>query len=296
MLSSTNSLLLEGAVSDLHRLKVTNRLLHARLAADPDGWVDKMISAAKNWETTHDNPFAQYDVMKVGQMEAEIDSLAQKVGRLGATHLAKLKKNRDEIARAYGAVELGLMFRSVLPLPGNLELTIDAASLVPIWNEKITKHGGPGLPKGIWEAWNADPGNLVGPRPEFYSMLETAVRAAPEALVAWNRSATTAAYAVLGISRGNRKSRPRESARRRGGRHGSGSERAGRPTVLRLLHVRRLRHGSSSGSLPPSNEPCHLRELLVPWQPRQRPEPPLRDHPPRRPGGQLGDRRPDVRM
>lgn len=132
LLSSTNNLLLEGAVRDLHRLKVTNRLLHARLAADPNGWVDKMVASAKNWETTDENVFARYDAMKVEDMEAEIDSLAKTIGRLDGNHLAKLKRNRDEIAGAYGAVELGLMFRSVLPLPGSLELTINAAALVPV--------------------------------------------------------------------------------------------------------------------------------------------------------------------
>jgi hypothetical protein len=184
LLSATNNLLLEGAVRDLHRLKMTNRLLHARLASDPNGWIDKMVSAARNWETTDENTFAPYDAMKVEEMEKEIDAPATTIGRLDGKHLAKLTKNRDEIARAYGAVELGLMFRSVLPLPGSLELTIDAASLVPVWSEKITTRGGPPLPKGIWAAWSADPGNLVGPRPEFYAMLETAIHAAPDALLA----------------------------------------------------------------------------------------------------------------
>lgn len=50
--------------------------------------------------------------------------------------------------------------------------------------EKIRDHGGPELPNGIWAAWSTDAGNLVGPRAEFYAMLETAIRAAPKALIA----------------------------------------------------------------------------------------------------------------
>lgn len=180
LLRATDRLRLEGAISDLHRLKLTNQLLHARLASDANGWVDRMIKSVEGWETTRDNVFAEYDGMSATQLSDEVENLRSAVKKLDGKHLERLKKNRKEIAAAYGAIETGLVLHRTLPLSGSLELTIDALAIRSAWPKMQKELGAPGLPKEVAVA----PAEELGPcSPKYYQTLEAALRVAGRALL-----------------------------------------------------------------------------------------------------------------
>ena len=152
LLGSGVGLNLEEAVQTLRHDKAANRLLHARFAAAPDEWIEKMIDAARNQRMTTDDPFSEFATMSVEQMETEVEALKGEVKRIGKKALERLQKNRALVASVYGAAEIGLMIRSVFHLPGTLEVTFDIPEVIRNWAAVQEKTKCPSLPKEIVDA------------------------------------------------------------------------------------------------------------------------------------------------
>ena len=125
----------QPVAAQIARRKLENRLLHARFAADPDGWVARMIDVVENHKVTTDNVFAEIDALSDEQIEAEIESLKERARSLGKEALHRLEKNRKQIARAYGAVQIGTMLQQVFTLPADNLLIFNIRGIVENWPE-----------------------------------------------------------------------------------------------------------------------------------------------------------------
>jgi hypothetical protein len=133
----------------VRRNKLENRLLHARFATDQNGWVDRMIKAAKGWQTTRQDIFAEISAMSVPEIEKEIGDLRSKVKRLDKKHYDRLKTERATIAAAYGALDVTAGLDSVFEGPGSLEATLDSAALVADWAAFQKRAGTRSMPKDV---------------------------------------------------------------------------------------------------------------------------------------------------
>ena len=117
----------------VRRTKLQNRVLHARFATDPNQWVDKMLAAAKGWQTTRENVFADLDNLSLDQLSAEIDTLRASVKKLDKKHFDRLNRERKIIAAAYGALDVNAALEATFTIPMALELTLNFAALVADW-------------------------------------------------------------------------------------------------------------------------------------------------------------------
>jgi len=136
----------------VRRRKLENRLLHARFATDQNGWVDRMVQAAKGWQTTRQDVFADIDAMSVADIEAEITRLRGEVKRLDKKHYDRLKKDRTVIAAAYGALDVSAALDSAFESPMSLDLTLDTGALVADWPAFQKTAGGRSMPKDVLAA------------------------------------------------------------------------------------------------------------------------------------------------
>jgi hypothetical protein len=133
LLAATGKLRLEETVESLAKTKATNQLLFARAAADPDAWIEKMARAVEAFATTTDDVFAEFDARTAADIRAEIDRLAEGFHGLGAKAVERLNKNRDTIAHAHGALEIGLLLTSIFTLPLELQLLFNVPHIVERW-------------------------------------------------------------------------------------------------------------------------------------------------------------------
>jgi hypothetical protein len=132
-----------------------------------------MIEAAKSWQTTRNDLFAEIDKLKADEIEREILELQDSAKKPDKKHLDRLNKERATIAAAYGALDVGAMLQSVLRLPGALEMTLDTSALVDAWPEAQKRMGLPSMPKSAVDAAPSErrSGAL------FVSIIDAAIRA-----------------------------------------------------------------------------------------------------------------------
>jgi hypothetical protein len=128
LVASTGTTKFLTAIERLQRIKAVSRLLIARLSANPD-WVDRIVKTAKEWETTTDDVFAEFESMSLQDIEREIDAAAANAKKLGSKALQRLNQNRQEISSAYGALEIGTLLQSIFTLPMELILLFDLAEI-----------------------------------------------------------------------------------------------------------------------------------------------------------------------
>jgi hypothetical protein len=139
-----------GPVAEsLRRTKTMNRLIHARFAVNPGEWVDRMSDAASNLATTESDVFADIEQMTVAGMQAELEELKSQAQSLGKKDLKTLNKHRANIAKAYGAFEVGALLQDVFTLPFDLEVTLDVPHILSRWRNIQTATGCGPLPKHI---------------------------------------------------------------------------------------------------------------------------------------------------
>jgi hypothetical protein len=148
---------ISNVVGQFSRMKTTNRLRHARFGADPDVWVQRMIDTVEHARTTAEEN-DEFDGMSVEEMEFEIDRLASERRRMGNQATRRLQRNRGQLARAYGAMEIGAMLPAIFTLPMELSFILDVQSIVENWSalQEATHCGG--LPA---EVQNAAPAQLA---------------------------------------------------------------------------------------------------------------------------------------
>ena len=136
----------------VRRIKLQNRLLHARFAADPNGWVDRMIEVTKGWKTTKQNVFADIDAMSVEQIIHEVGALRVDVRKFDKKHFDRLNRERSTIAAAYGALDVSAGLETIFASPMSLDLTLDTAALVDEWPAQQARLGLRSMPKDVMSA------------------------------------------------------------------------------------------------------------------------------------------------
>jgi hypothetical protein len=123
---------IDGVVGQLARTKSINQLRHARFAIDPDGWVQRMIDTVEHTRTTVENDH-EFDSMSLEEIRSEVHRLAGARRRLSNPASRRLQRNRDRVARAYGAMEIGRHLPTIFTLPMELSLILDLPRIVEHW-------------------------------------------------------------------------------------------------------------------------------------------------------------------
>jgi hypothetical protein len=152
LLAATGKLRLDETIRSLAKTKATNQLLFARAAANPNAWVEKMVRAVETFATTTDDVFAEFGERTEDDIRAEIDRLAEEFHGLGAKAIERLNKNRDKIAHAHGALEIGLLLTSIFTLPLELQLLFNVPHIVERWPELERRTRCSPLPHELREA------------------------------------------------------------------------------------------------------------------------------------------------
>jgi hypothetical protein len=165
-------------IDRLKRHKTVNRLLHARWAADPDNWVARMIDAVEQYKTVPESTLEDFSTRSIEDLEVEIANLELAVRSIATRTRMKLDQNRAQIARTYGAVEVGKYLTWFLPLPMELELTFSFPRIIAAWPSLISKTGAPSLPK---EVVMASPQEQVCSTVVTTGVLRAAIQAAASA-------------------------------------------------------------------------------------------------------------------
>lgn len=152
LLASTDKLRLEPLIASLTRVKTTSRLLHARFAVNPNNWVDEMIRTVEKERTSKGDPFAGCDNHTLAQMETEIAALEPQFNRLSKRDMTRLNRDREKLARAYGAIEVGRILETVFTLPLEIESMFNIPHLVERWSCIQARTGCRALPREVIEA------------------------------------------------------------------------------------------------------------------------------------------------
>jgi hypothetical protein len=137
-----------------------------------------MIVAVDGLKTSTDDIFKSIDALSLDQIEGEISQLAASACKIAKESLKRLNENRDRIARAYGAFEVGMLMRSICTLPMEIELTFNIPHLVELWPEMQRKLKCDPLPEQIRAA---QPEKLIADSAIIYEVLRLAIRAAARA-------------------------------------------------------------------------------------------------------------------
>jgi hypothetical protein len=162
-----------GPVAEsLRRTKIMNQLIHARFAASPGEWVNRMSDAARKLATTDSDVFADIEQMTEAGMQAELAELKSQAQRLDNKSLQTLNKDRATIAKAYGTFEVGALLQDVFTLPLDLEVTVDASHIVSRWKNIQNATGCGPLPDHITKATSTELPNLAR------EIIQHAIRAA----------------------------------------------------------------------------------------------------------------------
>jgi hypothetical protein len=129
------------AVSDVLRNKITSQLLHSRFARDPRDFVDSVIDAARNYRVTRDDIFEEFDKRPLSELTDEIAQNTAAAVKLDNQTLQKLQREKDTIARSYGAAELGECLFTVFGDGLYLLLTFDVVHIKNQWAQILGRHG-----------------------------------------------------------------------------------------------------------------------------------------------------------
>jgi len=132
LLAAYRNLQQPDAVTDVLRTKVTSRLLHSRFARSPRDYLDDVITAAKEFRVRADIR-EDYDRRSLSDLLREIEENEAAVVRLDGGLIQRLQRDREMIARSYGAVELGECMSSVFQEPLFLFLTFDLVQIKAQW-------------------------------------------------------------------------------------------------------------------------------------------------------------------
>jgi len=172
LIAAAKSLPLEPLVASLRKVKATSQLLHARFAVNPRNWVDGMIRTVNEQLTTRGDPFSEFERLTVEEMEVEIAALEPEFEKLQPRDLARLNKERADLAHAYGAIEVGRILDALFTLPCEIELTFDIPHLVECWPSLQAKTGCKPLSSTIV---HADMSSLMGDRTLVRTVLQQAI-------------------------------------------------------------------------------------------------------------------------
>src|SRR5690606_35576966 len=108
---------------------------------DPDGFVDRVIDCAENYKVTSKDIWEEFDNKS---LQALIDEMEQNEGnsvKMSKNTKAKLQKKQSEIARVYGASELGPALLSVFPHVMYIASTFNIPAIKKYWGKIV---GNPG--------------------------------------------------------------------------------------------------------------------------------------------------------
>ena len=123
------------AVADLIRSKVTSRLLHSRFARSPRDYFDDVVQAAREYRVTRSDIWAEYDRRPLSDLTREIAENEAAATPLSGSLIQRLQRDRDIVARSYGAVEIGECLNSVFSDPLFLMLTFNTARIRDQWGQ-----------------------------------------------------------------------------------------------------------------------------------------------------------------
>lgn len=179
----------------VRRWKRESHLLHSRVAADPKTQIAKLIAAAQQLATTPDPDPMGLGNLSDDELETEIatcQAAAASVPKKDIKDaLSKIQKHRKEVARVYGAIDIGMALQSVFKLPCDLDLTFNAEALVNGWPSLQAATGVGPLPAVVTSVPSAQ---LRGDRVALIIILNAAIEAAANAGLA---AASIGYYALL---------------------------------------------------------------------------------------------------
>ena len=169
--------------------KAQTELIQARIAADPDTAISKIIKQAESLETTHDPDPLRMEAKTLDQIKAEERALRQRAKRPSKKHRDSLRKHRPRICRVFGALDIGKAIAGVFceAFPFDLECTFNAPAIVNGWSNLMENTGCHALPKDIAKE-SGD--NLRYDRTYVVAVLNHALQAAAHA----GLPATSAGY------------------------------------------------------------------------------------------------------
>lgn len=121
------------AAKSLLRTKITSRLLHSRFACDPDGFVDRVIDCAENYRVTTEDIWKEFDQKPLNRLINEMDQNEAKSVKMDKRTKTKLQKHKGEVARVYGAAELGPALVSVFPNVAYIVSTFNMPAIKKHW-------------------------------------------------------------------------------------------------------------------------------------------------------------------
>jgi len=148
LLAATQDVPLGRGVEVICRAKAETHLIHARIAADPDAYIAKLVATMDGFATTTFDPLGT-DGLSLDDMRREAADLVVQAKRPSKATLALLTKERIAIASAYGSVDIGNAIRSILCWPCALHLTFAIPKIVAGWTSVMEATGCPSLPKGV---------------------------------------------------------------------------------------------------------------------------------------------------
>ena len=179
----------------VRRWKRESHLLHCRVAADPKGQIAKFITAAQQLSSTPDPEPMGLGALTDDDLEKEIATCRAAAGNVPKKDiqdaLKNIQKHRKEVARVYGAVDIGMALQSVFKLPCDLDLTFNAEALVNGWSAIQAAAGVGPLPPFVA---SVPKGQLRGARAALIVVLNAAIEAAANLGLA---AASIGYYALL---------------------------------------------------------------------------------------------------
>lgn len=96
-----------AGIEKMKRAKLTSRLLHSRFMKDPAKFVETIVECAREFKTTTDDVFAEFDSRTLDDITAEIDENEKSIVPIKDKVKTRLQRDKKLIAEAYGAAELG---------------------------------------------------------------------------------------------------------------------------------------------------------------------------------------------
>ena len=96
-----------AGLEQMKRAKITSRLLHSRFIRDPAQFVESIVDCARNFRTTTADIWAEFEARPLYDMLAEIEENQAHAVAINNQTKNRLQTEKLNIARAYGAAELG---------------------------------------------------------------------------------------------------------------------------------------------------------------------------------------------
>jgi hypothetical protein len=125
------------AFAGLERSKLTSELLFSRFARAPADYFDDVLAAAREYRVTREDIWAELDRRSFSDLKREKQENEAAAVRLTGGVIQRLQRDREMVARAYGAVELGQCITSVFSDPVFLLLTFDMARIRDQWGQIV---------------------------------------------------------------------------------------------------------------------------------------------------------------